>query len=295
MTSLRDTLYIIAPACDLIYKNAFERLTEDLTEAFVVGKAIVGNVSCDHVAFRNPEVDWQIWIQEGDKPLPRKFVVTSKKMIQSPQFVVVLSKWESAPKITEAMFNFVPPKNHTKSTSTRCRLPAPRRSRKEKSMNTNMKLFGLGVCLMAMMLRGPRFRGPAEISFCSAKRRPLSVSRRVAALSDVTRSSARQPSPRRRQMRTPPQGEREAAADANAAAADANAAAAEANAAAAAAQEAPPRAAHAGQTPVGTIVTTLPPGCATTKLNNVEYQRCGSTYYRAQMQGSYLVYVVSQP
>lgn len=109
----RDTLDIIAPASDLVYKNAFERLTEGLTTAFVVGNAVVDGVRCEHVAFRNPELDWQIWIQEGDKPLPRKFIVTSKRMDQSPQFVVVLSKWESAPKLTQATFNFAPPKNHT--------------------------------------------------------------------------------------------------------------------------------------------------------------------------------------
>lgn len=109
----RDTLDIIAPAGDLVYKNAFEHLTEGLTTAFVVGKSAVDGVRCDHIAFRNPEVDWQIWIQEGDKPLPRKFIVTSKKMIQSPQFAVVLSKWDAAPEITESTFNFVPPKNQT--------------------------------------------------------------------------------------------------------------------------------------------------------------------------------------
>jgi len=109
----RHSLDIIAPAGDLVYKNAFERLTEDLTTAFVVGKSVVRGVRCDHIAFRNPEVDWQIWIQEGDKPLPRKFIVTSKRMAQSPQFVVELLKWEEAPKVTEAMFNFVPSKNQT--------------------------------------------------------------------------------------------------------------------------------------------------------------------------------------
>jgi hypothetical protein len=109
----RDTLDVIAPAGDLVYKNAFERLTEDLTTAFVVGKSVVGGVRCDHIAFRNPEVDWQIWIQEGDKPLPRKFIVTSKKMTQSPQFTVVLSNWEEEPEITQATFNFVPSENHT--------------------------------------------------------------------------------------------------------------------------------------------------------------------------------------
>jgi hypothetical protein len=106
----RDKLDILAPGSDLIYKNASERFYERLTSAFVVGKAVVGGVRCDHIAFRNPEVDWQIWIQEGDKPLPRKFIVTSKRMPESPQFVLVLSKWDAAPKLTDAMFRFVPPK-----------------------------------------------------------------------------------------------------------------------------------------------------------------------------------------
>lgn len=86
-----------------------------------------------------------------------------------------------------------------------------------------------------------------------------------------------------------------ASASANAsaaAAANANAAAAAANAAAKAPAQA---AAPAGPPPVGTVVTTLPPGCATSVLNNVEYERCGSTYYRASMMGSNLVFVVAQP
>ena len=80
-----------------------------------------------------------------------------------------------------------------------------------------------------------------------------------------------------------------AAASANAtAAANANAAAANANAAAAAAVA-------AGPPPLGTMVTTLPPGCTPTKLNGIDYERCGSTYYRAQMQGSIVVFEVVQP
>lgn len=71
------------------------------------------------------------------------------------------------------------------------------------------------------------------------------------------------------------------------------AAAANANAAATAARPPPPPA--AGPLPVGSKVTMLPPGCVPTTLNGVEYQRCGSAYYRAGMQGSNLVFVVSQP
>jgi len=32
-----------------------------------------------------------------------------------------------------------------------------------------------------------------------------------------------------------------------------------------------------------------------TDLNGVAYQRCGSTYYKASMMGSNLVFVVAQP
>jgi type II secretory pathway pseudopilin PulG len=76
----------------------------------------------------------------------------------------------------------------------------------------------------------------------------------------------------------------QAAAQANQSAAQANQAAAEAKAAAA---KAPP--------PVGTIVTTLPAGCSQTKLNNVDYLRCGSTYYKPGLVGDTAVFVVSQP
>ena len=84
-----------------------------------------------------------------------------------------------------------------------------------------------------------------------------------------------------------------AATSANASAAAA--ANANAQAAAAAAAKPPPAPAPGAPLPVGTIVTTLPPGCVETDLNGVAYQRCGSTYYRAAMMGSNLVFVVSQP
>jgi hypothetical protein len=80
-----------------------------------------------------------------------------------------------------------------------------------------------------------------------------------------------------------------------AAAANANAAAANANAQAAAAKPPAPAAVQGAAPAVGTIVTALPPGCVQEDLNNVAYERCGSTYYKASMLGSNLVFVVAQP
>ena len=104
----RDMLDVIAPGSDLIYEDAYARLTTGLTSAFIVGKSEVGGVQCDHVAFRNNVVDWQIWIQEGDTPIPRKMVVNSKRLAQSPEFAITLSSWNPAPRLSMATFEFVP-------------------------------------------------------------------------------------------------------------------------------------------------------------------------------------------
>jgi hypothetical protein len=56
-------------------------------------------------------VDWQIWIEDGDKPLPKKFVITTKLMTGAPQFTVSIKSWNLSPKLKEDMFTFVPPKD----------------------------------------------------------------------------------------------------------------------------------------------------------------------------------------
>lgn len=106
----RDSLDIDAPAADLLYKNAFGLLTRDLSSGFIVGKSYVAGALTTHLAFRGPEVDFQIWVQDGDKPLPRKYVITSKLVPGMPEFTVAMDHWNTAPKVSEAMFHFVPPK-----------------------------------------------------------------------------------------------------------------------------------------------------------------------------------------
>ena len=106
----RTRLDVVAPASDLIYKNAYEILTEGATTGFVVGKGLIEGVRCDHLAFRAPHVDLQIWIQDGRQPLPRKMVITTKDVDNAPQFAVVMKKWDLAPKFTDNIFRFQPPK-----------------------------------------------------------------------------------------------------------------------------------------------------------------------------------------
>jgi|APFre7841882724_1041349.scaffolds.fasta_scaffold48128_2 hypothetical protein len=106
----REKLDIVAPAGDLIFKNAYDILMQDVTSGFVVGKGVVDGVRCDHLAFRAPHVDWQIWIEEGDRPLVRKLVITTRDKLNAPQFTVVTKNWNLEPKFSTETFSFTPPK-----------------------------------------------------------------------------------------------------------------------------------------------------------------------------------------
>jgi hypothetical protein len=110
----RDTLDLVPPSGDLVYTNAFELLTGSLISGSVVGKSVVDGVRCDHLAFRNPVVDWQIWIAEGDEPLPRKYVLTTRQDPAHPQYVVLMCDWNPAPEPDKASFTFTAPRDAEK-------------------------------------------------------------------------------------------------------------------------------------------------------------------------------------
>ena len=105
----RTKLDIVAPAGDLLDKNAYAILMDGVTDGFVVGKAVIEGVRCDHLAFRAPHVDMQIWLQEGAQPLPRRLVITTRDLPNAPQFAVTMTKWNLKPSFGAQSFSFTPP------------------------------------------------------------------------------------------------------------------------------------------------------------------------------------------
>src|SRR5512133_3192692 len=102
----RTKLDIVAPAGDLLNRNAYDILMDGVTEGFVVGKAVIEGAMCDHLAFRAPHVDLQVWIQQGAQPLPRKLVITTRDLVNAPQFAVTVTKWNLKPVFGAKAFTF---------------------------------------------------------------------------------------------------------------------------------------------------------------------------------------------
>ncbi|MCU7835650.1 MAG: DUF2092 domain-containing protein [gamma proteobacterium symbiont of Taylorina sp.] len=99
------------PVADLLYSDPYAVLSENVITGSLIGIHSCAGQRCYHLAFTQKLIDWQIWIEEGSKPLPRKMVITYKLEPGSPQFIVRLSGWNLKPALSENDFNFSPPEN----------------------------------------------------------------------------------------------------------------------------------------------------------------------------------------
>ncbi len=104
-----EQLDLIAPGADLIDTRAYEQLMQDVQSGLYLGTAVVAGQRCHHLAYRAIEVDWQLWVREGEQPAPCRYVITSKSLAGAPQFAVQILKWDTSPDVSAARFHFVAP------------------------------------------------------------------------------------------------------------------------------------------------------------------------------------------
>lgn len=111
---LADRYGISMPIADLLTADPQSRLVQHLQSGVYVGRILVRGIACHHLAFRTPEVDWEIWIEEGAKPLPRRLLLADKSVKGTPWTVASLGDWDLAPQFPADFFTFVSPRNAQK-------------------------------------------------------------------------------------------------------------------------------------------------------------------------------------
>ena len=92
---LRENAGVDLPGADLLSPDSFALLMSDVVEAKYIGRGVIEGIECEHLAFRNADTDWQIWIEPGSWPIPRKYVITSKVVTGAPQYTVVIRNWRT--------------------------------------------------------------------------------------------------------------------------------------------------------------------------------------------------------
>jgi hypothetical protein len=100
---------LVFPLADVLYSDPYEALAGDAVFGAYLGLHQLGGLACHHLAFSNESLDWQIWIDAGEKPLFRKLVITYKDEPSEPQYIATFSNWNLQAEIPESLFRFEPP------------------------------------------------------------------------------------------------------------------------------------------------------------------------------------------
>mgnify|MGYP005839878833 CR=1 FL=1 len=106
------------PAADLLYADPHAVLLEHVQQGAYIGLHRVDGRPCHHLAFRQRACDWQIWVEDGPTPWPRKMVITYKTQSSMPRFAARFVEWDASRDMNEDLFTFAPPADATKIEMT---------------------------------------------------------------------------------------------------------------------------------------------------------------------------------
>jgi len=105
---LREKYAIQVPLEDLfLWNDAKINRAAQLKSGYLVGSAVIDGVATDHYAFREADKDWEVWIDKGERPLPRKFVIVDRTDSAHPSYEARLT-WNVSPTLVATDFKFKP-------------------------------------------------------------------------------------------------------------------------------------------------------------------------------------------
>lgn len=106
--TVEDRFNMELPLVDLFRWGTPQASWLDIRSARDLGPSAVEGVTCQHYAFRQDGLDWEVWIQNGEHPLPRKVVLNTLTDDARPQYTATYA-WNLAPSYSNESFTFVAP------------------------------------------------------------------------------------------------------------------------------------------------------------------------------------------
>lgn len=106
---LSDKYGVEVPLADLLYSDPYRVLTGAASYSKYLGIHRAAGVPSHHLVFAQETIEWQIWIDAGDQPLPRKMIITYVREPGEPQYMATISRWRLSPELPDSLFLFEPP------------------------------------------------------------------------------------------------------------------------------------------------------------------------------------------
>jgi hypothetical protein len=114
LEKLEDEYGVVLPLADLLYSDPYAVLIEGVTYGRYLGLHQAAGVMCHHLAFSQESIEWQIWIDAGEQPLPRKLVISYVEEPGEPQYSATIRRWRVDGTVPEGLFTFEAPEGAQK-------------------------------------------------------------------------------------------------------------------------------------------------------------------------------------
>ncbi len=100
---------MVFPLQDLALADVKATASQEVLRAAHVGMQTLGGVECDHILVIEEELDWQLWVNTGEAPLPRRLVLTFKNEPLYLGSAATFVNWDFTTDLGDRSFTFVPP------------------------------------------------------------------------------------------------------------------------------------------------------------------------------------------
>ncbi len=109
LDQIEAQLEVVIPLGEVLSEDVYQALTPQIRQARYLGLHQVRGIECHHIIFTQQDLDWQLWVEASNTPVPRKLVIVYKREPGIPQYSAVISEWDFTVATTDEMFEFRPP------------------------------------------------------------------------------------------------------------------------------------------------------------------------------------------
>jgi hypothetical protein len=122
---LAELLGLPEAAFGVLSDDAFGALVTKTgtNDARYVGREDLENRLCHHLAFQSPTAHWDLWLELGDPPLPRRLLVDAPDGTGEAGYLVRITSWDASAEFMEDFFVFEPPGDMNRAADARGVLP----------------------------------------------------------------------------------------------------------------------------------------------------------------------------
>jgi hypothetical protein len=98
------------PLADFLTNAPDKSFLFGVTSGSEVGAATIDGVPCRHLLFTQPPgIELELWVENNDRSLPRRLIVTYRSQPGQPSFVAELFDWNFSVRPADGEFVFQPP------------------------------------------------------------------------------------------------------------------------------------------------------------------------------------------